>query len=126
MLMYMRSSNQFTLVHEQQKGCSEIANAWDYPWLEQQRGNDQFPHRLESMAQKREKRAFRLFVWGSRAIGWILIALAVGSSLQMGVVTHSSATFRLLSSLTLGVVGMAWIIGLEVFLRFFDKFLSHN
>jgi hypothetical protein len=78
------------------------------------------------MAQKREKRAFRVFVWGGRAIGWILIALAVGSSLDIGIVTHSSATFRLLSSLALGLVGMAWIIGLELFLRFFDKFLSHN
>ena len=33
---------------------------------------------------------------------------------------------KLLSSLALGLLGIAWIVGLELFLRFFDKFLSRN
>jgi hypothetical protein len=79
------------------------------------------------MADKRERRAFRFLVWGSRAIGWILVALAVASPLPTWEFAHISTSFRLLlSSLALGLVGIGWIVGLEVFLKFFDKFLSQN
>ena len=70
-------------------------------------------------------RAFRTIVWGSRALGWILVAIAIGSSLQI-VVAGLPGSLRLISSVALGLLGVAWIIGLELFLRFFDKFLSHN
>ena len=33
---------------------------------------------------------------------------------------------KLLASLALGLLGIAWIVGLEVFLKFFDRFLSRN
>ncbi len=45
---------------------------------------------------------------------------------QIGAVTHLGGSVKLLSSLALGLLGIVWIVGLELFLRFFDKFLSHN
>ncbi len=70
-------------------------------------------------------RALRTIVWLSRSIGWILVAIAIVNSLQI-VVAGLSGSLRLISSVALGVLGVAWIVGLELFLRFFDKFLSRN
>jgi len=78
------------------------------------------------MTVKHERRAFRIIVWGSRAFGWTLIAIAVINSLQVGVVTQTGGSVKLLASLALGLLGIAWIVGLEVFLKFFDRFLSRN
>jgi hypothetical protein len=78
------------------------------------------------MTDKHGRRAFRMMVWGSRAIGWILIALAIASSLQIGLVAHMGESLRLVTSVALGLLGVFWIIGLELFLKFFDKFLSRN
>jgi hypothetical protein len=32
----------------------------------------------------------------------------------------------LLASLALALLGVVWVIGLELFLRFFDRYLSRN
>ncbi len=74
------------------------------------------------MLDKRQHRAFRTIVWGSRAMGWILIAFAILNLPQIQLVDG----FRLLSSVALGVVGIAWVVGLELFLHFFDRYLSRN
>ena len=78
------------------------------------------------MTVKHERRSLCIIVWGSRAFGWTLIVLAIINSLQIGAVTHMGGSVKLLSSLALGLLGIAWIVGLELFLRFFDKFLSRN
>ena len=78
------------------------------------------------MPGKHERRSLRIIVWGSRTFGWTLIALAIINSLQVGAVTHMGGSVKLLSPLALGLLGIAWIVGLELFLRFFDKFLSRN
>ena len=52
----------------------------------------------------------------------MLIALSIASFLGVGL----SGSLRLASSVALGVLGFVWIIGFELFLRFFDKFLSRN
>ncbi len=78
------------------------------------------------MTAKHERRSLRIIVWGSRAFGWTLIALAIINSLQVGVVTQTGSSVKLLASLALGLLGIAWIVGLEVFLKFFDRFLSRN
>jgi hypothetical protein len=78
------------------------------------------------MTAKHERRALRIIVWGGRAIGWILIAVAIASTLQIGVLTRMGGSLKLISSVALAVLGVVWIIGLELFLRFFDKFLSRN
>ena len=74
------------------------------------------------MTAKHKRRAFRMVVWGSRAIGLALIALSIASFLEVGL----SGSLRLASSVALGVLGFVCIIGLELFLRFFDRFLSRN
>jgi hypothetical protein len=78
------------------------------------------------ITDKHERRALRVMVWSSRAIGWVLIALAIASSPQIAFVSHLGGSLRLVSSLALGAVGVFWVIGLELFLKFFDKFLSRN
>jgi hypothetical protein len=74
------------------------------------------------VAAKCERRAFRTIVWGSRVIGWALIALSIVSFLEIS----SSSRLRLVSSLALGLLAIVWIVSLELFLKFFDKFLSRN
>ena len=78
------------------------------------------------MTVKHERRSLRIIVWGSRTLGWTLIALAIINFLLIGAVTRMGGSVKLLSSLALGLLGIAWIIGLEVFLKFFDRFLSSN
>jgi hypothetical protein len=74
------------------------------------------------MKSNRKKRAFRTIVWGSRIIGWTLIALSIVSFLE----TRLSGNLKIASSIALGLLAIAWILGLELFLRFFDNFLSRN
>ena len=78
------------------------------------------------MTVKHERRSLRIIVWGSRAFGWTLIALAIIDSLQIGPVSQIGGSVKLVASLALGLLGMAWIVVLELFLGFFDKFLSRN
>ena len=78
------------------------------------------------MTAKHERRSFRILVWGSRTLGWTLIGLAIINFLLIGAVTRMEGNVKLLSSLALGLLGIAWIVGLEVFLKFFDRFLSRN
>lgn len=78
------------------------------------------------MGDKQRGRALRAIVWGSRAVGGILIALAVFNALRIGGLPRLGGSVRVLSSLALGLSGFVWIVGLELFLRFFDKFLSRN
>jgi len=63
----------------------------------------------------------------SRAFGWILIALAIFGMPQMQFLTGRLAvSFGLLSSLVLGAAGIAWLVGVKLFLLFFDRYLSRN
>jgi hypothetical protein len=75
---------------------------------------------------KRGRRAFRSIVWGSRTVGWMLIALAFISATQTGPFSRMGRDIRLLASLALALLGVVWVIGLELFLRFFDRYLSRN
>jgi hypothetical protein len=78
------------------------------------------------MAVKHERRSLRIIVWCSRTLGGTLIGLAIINFLLIGAVTPMWSSVKLLSSLALGLLGIAWIVGLEVFLKFFDRFLSRN
>ena len=75
---------------------------------------------------KRGRRAFRSIVCGSRAVGWILIGLAIVSATQTGPLSRMIGDVRLVVSLALALLGVVWVIGLELFLRFFDRYLSRN
>ena len=78
------------------------------------------------MRGKQEQRALRLIVWVGRTSGWVLIALAILNASQIGTLTRLDGGFRVLMSVALGVLGIAWVVGLELVLRFFDRYLSRN
>jgi hypothetical protein len=78
------------------------------------------------MTVKHERRSLRIIVWCSRTLGGTLIGLAIINFLLIGAVTRMGGSVKLFSSLALGLLGIAWIVGLEVFLKFFDRFLSSN
>jgi hypothetical protein len=63
----------------------------------------------------------------ARVFGWILIALAILGLPQMRfLIGRLAAGFGLLSSIALGLAGIAWLVGVKLFLRFFDRYLSRN
>jgi hypothetical protein len=77
------------------------------------------------MAAKR--RAIGAVIVVARILGWLLIALAILGLPQMRFLTGSLAgIFRWLSSLALVLAGIAWLVAVELFIRFFDQYLSHN
>jgi len=51
-----------------------------------------------------------------------LIALAILSLPQI----QMNGAFRLVSSVAVGFLGIACVFGFELFLRFFDRYLSRN
>jgi hypothetical protein len=63
----------------------------------------------------------------ARVFGWILIALAILGLPQMRfLIGRLAAGFGLVSSIALGLAGIAWLVGVNLFLRFFDRYLSRN
>ena len=72
-----------------------------------------------------KRRVLGIVVVAARIVGWLLIALAILSVLAIRFRAGSFATsVGLLSSLALGLAGVACLVGVELFLRFFDQFLS--
>jgi hypothetical protein len=70
---------------------------------------------------------FGIAVLVTRTIGWILVAIAVLSLPQMrSFMGNLANSLGWLTSLALGLVGALWLIGVEVFLHFFDSYLSRN
>jgi hypothetical protein len=79
------------------------------------------------MPVKQERIVFSTALRISRAFGWILIALAILSIPQMRfLLGRLAVSFGLLSSIILGLLGAVWLVGVKVFLRFFDRYLSRN
>ena len=78
------------------------------------------------MPDREAHRANRSIVWVARATGWVLIALAIFNVLPFRFVGPQGGSFKLLSSLTLGLLGIACLVGLELFLHSFDRRFSRN
>jgi uncharacterized membrane protein len=63
----------------------------------------------------------------ARIVGWLLIVLAILGRPQMRFLTGSlEGSFQLVSSLALVIAGVAWLVLVELFLRFFDGYMSRN
>jgi hypothetical protein len=63
----------------------------------------------------------------ARIFGWILIVLAILSIPQLrSLMGRSETGLALISSVALGLGGALWLVSVESFLRFFDKYLSRN
>ena len=84
----------------------------------------EFPRSLEP--KHKAHRALRWLVRAGRAIGVLLVALAVLSFFPPTAFGPLGPGLRLLAAVALGLVGIAWIFGLELFLRLFDGYLSRN
>ena len=63
----------------------------------------------------------------ARILGWLLIVIAILGLPQMRFLTGSlEVGFRLLSSFALVFAGVVWLVAVEVFLWFFDQYMSRN
>jgi hypothetical protein len=63
----------------------------------------------------------------ARFVGWLLVVLAILGLPQLRFLTGGlEGTFRLLSSIGLVFAGIVWLVAIELFLRFFDQYLSRN
>jgi hypothetical protein len=79
------------------------------------------------MSSNQRRVVFGVVILLTRTTGWILIAIAIFSLPQMRFLTgRLSITLGLLTSVALGLVGAAWLVGVELFLHFFDEYLSRN
>jgi hypothetical protein len=79
------------------------------------------------MSAEKHRLVFGTVIWVTRTFGWILIGLAMLGLPQMRSLTgHLAVSFGLLTSVALGLGGVAWLIGVHVFLHFFDQYLSRN
>lgn len=63
----------------------------------------------------------------ARLIGLGLVVLGALSLPQMRFLTGNIAgKLGIVAALALGLVGIVWLIAVQLFLRFFDQFLSRN
>ncbi len=82
--------------------------------------------RTKTVAAQRQQRIFHPAVWVGRAIGWVLLVSVVFGLAEARLLPAIMGNFKFLPSLALGLVAMVWIAGLELFLHFFDRYLSGN
>ena len=63
----------------------------------------------------------------ARGVGWVLIALAIVCLPPLrnyfGAWIHG---FDFAMAIIIGLIGILWLIAIELFVRFFDQFLSRN
>jgi uncharacterized membrane protein len=79
------------------------------------------------MPARKERLVFGAVIWVTRTFGWILIVIAVLGLPQLRSLTgRLAASFGLITSVALGLAGVAWLIAVQFFLRFFDRYLSRN
>jgi hypothetical protein len=63
----------------------------------------------------------------TRTFGLLVIALGILGVPQMSFLTgRLAAGLGTLSSVALVLAGVAWLVGIELFLHFFDCYLSRN
>jgi hypothetical protein len=81
----------------------------------------------ENMSVKPNRQVFGGILCVSRTMGLVLIALAILGLPQVRYLTGRLATsFGLITSIVLGLAGAVWLLGVQVFLHFFDRYLSRN
>jgi hypothetical protein len=79
------------------------------------------------MLAKQHRVVFSTALQVVRVFGWLLIALAILGIPRMQFLTGRLAVhFELVSTVMLGLAGIAWLVGVKLFLRFFDRYLSRN
>jgi len=73
------------------------------------------------------RRVLGALVGAARVFGLLLIALGILALPQMQFFTgHLAVGFGVLSCVALAFLGIVCLAGVEVFLRFFDQYMSRN
>jgi len=68
-----------------------------------------------------------VFKMVGRILGCLLIVLGILALPQMRFLTKGlEGSFRLLACLAAVLAGVAWLVAVEFFFRFFDEYLSRN
>ena len=79
------------------------------------------------MSARKERLVFGVVIWVTRTFGCILIVLAILGLPQMRPLTgRLASSFGLITSVALGLAGLVWLVAVQLFLRFFDRYLSRN
>lgn len=79
------------------------------------------------MSAKRRRLVFGIVILTARIIGWFLVVLAIVSLPQIQIhLGRLARSFGILTSVVLGLAGVVWLGGVELFLHFFDEYLSRN
>jgi len=74
-----------------------------------------------------KRRIMGAWVWAARFFGVGLIALGILGLYPLRFLTGRLAfSFGVISGVALMLVGVAWLVGVRLFLRFFDQYLSRN
>jgi hypothetical protein len=84
--------------------------------------------RNNMLTPRRQHRTFGPAVWIARGIGWTLLLVAILGAVETAFFPAKVGVggFKLLPPIGLGLLAVVWIAGLEVFLHFFDRYLSGN
>lgn len=76
---------------------------------------------------KRHRRVLGAVILTARIIGGLAVLLAVASLPEVRAISgRFAAGIGILSSVVLGLAGTVWLAAVELFLRFFDQYLSRN
>ena len=82
---------------------------------------------LTNSEEKSTRVVFHTPLAVTRTFGVLVIALGILGVPRMSFLTgHLAAALATLSSAALVLVGVAWLVGVEIFLHFFDRYLSRN
>lgn len=82
--------------------------------------------RTKRVMAEGQHRIFGTVVWIGRSIGGALLLIAILGLVEAQLLPSKMGGFELLPSLALGLIAVVWIAGLELFLHFFDRYLSGN
>lgn len=78
-------------------------------------------------SSKGRPRVLGAAIMAARSAGLIVLLLAIGSIPQVrSLCGRFAADIGILSSVILGLAGLVWLALVELFLRFFDQYLSRN
>ena len=71
-------------------------------------------------------RTFHAAVWIARAIGWTLLLLAILGLAEAALLPAIISGVKLLAPIALAFAAVVWIASVELFLHFFNRYLSRN
>ena len=78
-----------------------------------------------NLTSKAGTRGLRRTVWTGRAVGILLLLTSMFAALSPQF-DGALRGLAVIPAVALAFVAVAWLVGLELFLHFFDRYLSRN